>query len=429
MTTRRQALSLLAAAQPAVRSLLARPETRETVATLRFSRTPVVRVGIIGVGHRGMSLLDQFLVLDSVRVHAICDLVPARAREAVSKVQCAGRGPARVYAAGETDFENLCRGDDLDLVIVATPWKWHAPMALCAMQAGRHVAVEVPLATTLEDCWKLVDASEQTRRHCILLENCCYGYNELLVLNLVRDGRLGELTHGAGGYLHYLGPQIAANPERFWMRAEYATRNGNLYPTHGVGPLARYMDIHRGDRFESLVSVSSKASERLLRCGDQSTTLIRTANGRLITLEHNVATPQPYDRVNLIAGTRGVFRDFPPRLYLAGETPGETWEALDRFKPKYEHRLWTLQGKSGGDSNGHDDMDFVMCYRLIECLREGLAPDIDVYDGAAWSAIGPLSEQSVAGQGTRVNFPDFTRGGWKQASEPKPATGCGAPRS
>ncbi len=300
------------------------------------------------------------------------------------------------------------------------------PWPLFAMNQGRHVAVEVPMATSVEDCWRLVDASEQNRRHCIMLENCCYGYNELLVLNLVRDGKLGDLTHGAGGYLHYLRPTLASSAERLWMREEYARRNGNLYPTHGLGPIASYMGINRGDRFESLVSLSSPG--QAFRCGDQNTSLIRTSKGLLITLEHNVATPEPYDRLNMIAGTRGVFRDFPPRLFLDGETPDGAWETLDRYKTKYEHRLWTLMGETARESEGHDGMDYIMCYRLVECMREGLLPDMDVYDGAAWSAAGPLSEISVASGSAAVPFPDFTRGGWRQqvASGPsrlRPASG------
>jgi predicted dehydrogenase len=400
-----------------------------TVAGLRFSPTPTVRIGIIGVGGRGMSLLENFLAVEGVRVAAICDLSAAHAREARTMAEKAGNSTPQLYTGGASDFENLCRRDDIDLVVLATPWSWHVGMAVYAMKQGKHVAVEVPMATSVEDCWKLVHMSEQSRRHCIMLENCCYGYNELLMLNLVRDGKLGELTHGAGGYLHDLRAKLASETDRLWMRDEYVKRNGNLYPTHGLGPIASYMGINRGDRLVSLVSVSSRGSSfasirrvpPVFRCGDQNTSIIRTSKGLLITLEHNVATPEPYDRLNMIAGTRGVFRDFPPRLFLDGETSADTWETLDRYKAKYEHRLWTLIGEKARESGGHDGVDYVMCYRLVECMREGLAPDMDVYDGAAWSAAGPLSEMSVASGGTAVPFPDFTRGGWRQRVAPGPS--------
>ena len=410
---------LLAALPPAVAGLVPPPVSApesETVAGMRFSAVSAVRIGIIGVGGRGMGLLENFLGVAGVRAVAICDLSADRAREAQALAEKAGRGTPTLYTDGESAFEGLCRRDDLDLVLVATPWGLHAPMAAYAMEQGRHVAVEVPMATSIEDCWKLVRASERSRRHCILLENCCYGYNELLLLNLVRDGRLGNLTHGAGGYLHDLRAKLGDPTQRPWMRNEYARRNGNLYPTHGLGPVAAYMGIHRGDRFESLVSFSSRGtSPSAFRCGDQNTSLIKTAKGLLITLEHNVATPQPYDRLNMIAGTHGVFRDFPPRLYLDGETPADSWESLDRFKTKYEHRLWRLMADRTRHAEGHDGMDYIMCYRLIECMREGLAPDTNVYDGAAWSATGPLSEMSVANGGAPAAFPDFTRGGWRRA--------------
>lgn len=432
--TRRTLLATLPMAGAAVSASFASPTDQAgavqsaTVAGLRFSPTPTVRIGAIGVGRRGMSLLENFLAVEGVRVAAICDTSAGHAREAQAMAEKARHGTPQLYTGGETDFENLCRRDDIDLVIVATPWSWHVDMAVCAMKHGKHVAVEVPMATSVEDCWKLVRMSEQSRRHCILLENCCYGYNELLMLNMVRDGKLGELTHGAGGYLHDIRASLASN-ERLWMRDEYIKRNGNLYPTHGLGPIASYMGINRGDRFDSLVSFSSPGSSfasirpapSAFRCGDQNTSIIKTAKGLLITLEHNVATPEPYDRLNMIAGTRGVFRDFPPRLHIDGETSADAWESLDRYKAKYEHRLWTLMGQKAGEAGGHDGIDYIMCYRLIECMRAGLAPDMDVYDGAVWSAAGPLSEASVASGGAVMHFPDFTRGVWSDRRAPGPS--------
>jgi predicted dehydrogenase len=397
---------------------------------MRFAPAATVRLAMIGVGGRGTFLLEEFLATGNVRVSAICDLSSQNALAAAAAVEKAGQPAPALYSRGEYDFENLCRRHDIDLVVVATPWKWHVPMAIGAMLQGKHVAVEVPAATTVEDCWKLVHTSERTRRHCVMLENCCYGYTEMLVLNLVRAGKLGELTHGAAGYLHDLRPKLLS--ETHWMRDEYLKRNGNLYPTHGLGPIAQYMNINRGDRFDRLTSMSSAARslsfhrDRLLQsgrpaqrreylCGDQNTSLIRTARGRLITLEHNVSSPEPYDRINLIAGVSGIFRDYPPRLFIDGETVGDAWAPLDPYKSRYEHPFWTRMGDAARKSGGHDGMDFLMCYRLIECMREGLVPDMDVYDAAALSAPAPLSELSVA-EGKPVSFPDFTRGRWLNRS-------------
>jgi predicted dehydrogenase len=404
-----------------------------SVLGLKFAPLEEVRLGFIGLGERGSFLLANLLAIDHVRAAALCDIVQERALRAQQVVEKHGQPAPALYGAGERDYENLCRRDDIDLVVIATPWRWHSPMAVFAMRQGKHAAVEVPAARTLKECWDLVNASERTRRHCSMLENCCYGYNETLMLNMARSGLFGDLTHGAAAYLHDLRSVLfSTSGEGLWRRAEHINRNGNLYPTHGLGPLARYMDIHRGDRFESLVSMSSPSKSlqayrpkhlgasdarqgETFRCGDQNTSLIRTARGLLVSLEHNVATPQPYDRVNMIAGTSGVFRDYPPRVFIDGETKEGEWETIDRFKARHEDPLWTREGELARKLGGHGGMDFLMCYRLIQCMREGLAPDMDVYDAAAWSAPGPLSELSVARGGAPVAFPDFTRGQWRQA--------------
>jgi hypothetical protein len=305
------------------------------------------------------------------------------------------------------------------------------------MKAGKHAAVEVPAARTIEDCWLLVDTSEKTRRHCIQLENCCYGENELMVLSMVRAGLFGELTHGGCAYNHDLRSILFSNEgEGLWRRLENQQRNGNLYPTHGLGPVAHYMDINRGDRFDHMVSMSSLSAslqayrkekappddprqKEIYRNGDLNISLIRTAQGRLIELEHNVAEPQPYDRINLIAGTKGIFRDYPPRIYVDGSRR-EDFGPLDPYKEKFTHPYWKQVGDMAKELGGHGGMDFVMAYRLIECMKQGTAPDIDVYDAAAWSAPGPLSELSVSKGSTPVQFPDFTRGGWRTATAAMP---------
>jgi len=300
------------------------------------------------------------------------------------------------------------------------------------MQAGKHVGVEVPAAYTVEDCWKLVDASERTRRHCVIMENCCYDYDELLVLNMIRAGLLGELVHGECAYNHDLREILfETRDEGLWRRRHHTLRDSNLYPTHGLGPLANYMGVNRGDKFEYLVAMSSghwgleayreehlaaedPRRKEVYRCGDYNTSLIKTAKGRSIMLQHNVSTPRPYDRINLIQGTKGIFRDYPSRVFVEGQEGGHAWQGTDKFKAKYEHELWRKEGERARELGGHGGMDYLMCYRLVECMRQGLTPDMDVYDAASWSAPGPLSEMSVAKGSAPVKFPDFTRGRWTQ---------------
>jgi hypothetical protein len=403
-----------------------------TVAGMQFEAKDTVRLGVIGIGGRGDSLIENFSAIPQVRVTAICDTVKDKVIRQQAKLERAGKQPPALYHSSDRAFEDLVKRDDIDLVVVATPWNWHTPMALAAMKQGKHVAVEVPAARTIAECWDLVNTSESTRRHSIQLENCCYGYNELLVLNMVRAGLFGDLTHGAAAYNHDLRSILFSNEgEGLWRRFENVGRNGNLYPTHGLGPVAHYMDINRGDRFEYLVSMSSPAlslsayrkeqlrpddprQKEVYRCGDLNSSLIKTAKGRVIALEHNVSTPQPYDRINLIAGTKGIFRDYPPRIFLDGSAK-EAFGPIDPYKERFEHPYWKQVGELARELGGHGGMDFVMAYRLIQCIREGAAPDIDVYDAAAWSAPGPLSEASVAKGSAPMPFPDFTRGRWQKA--------------
>jgi hypothetical protein len=400
----------------------------ESVIGMRFEPRPIVRVGLIGHGGRGESLLTDLLGIPGVTIVAVCDLVKERVESAQAKVEKAGQKRPAGYSAGETDFENLVRRDDIDVVYIPTPWRWHVPMAVAAMEAGKHAFVEVPAATTLADCWRLVDTSERTRRHCVMLENCCFGRNELMVLGMVRAGLLGELTHAEAAYIHDLREVLFDDHEGLWRRDEHVSRNGNLYPTHGLGPVAGYLDINRGDRFSLLVSMSSIESSltaRRLRlpagdprrsetyaCGDMNTTLLRTAKGRTVLLQHDVVTPRPYTRINHIAGAKGVFRDYPPRLYLDGQKKHDKWASPKDYKKRFDHPLWKKLHKLAS-KGGHGGMDYVMSWRLMQCVREGLVPDMDVYDAAAWSAPAPLSEQSVATGSSPIEFPDFTRGRWK----------------
>ena len=423
-----EALGLVRPVEARQASAAAPAAAGESVMGMRFEPREVARVGLIGYGGRGTSLLHDLLGIPGVAVNAVCDIVKDRVEKAQAVVEKAGQKRPAGYSAGETDFENLVRRDDLDVVYIPTPWRWHVPMAVAAMQAGKHAFVEVPAATALEDCWRLVDTAERTRRHCVMLENCCYGENELMVLAMVQAGLFGELTHAEGAYIHDLREVLFDDHEGLWRRDEHFARNGNLYPTHGLGPVAHYLDVNRGDRFAALVSMSSLErglSERRDRlgandprrkdtyaCGDMNTSIIRTARGRTVLLQHDVVSPQPYTRINHVQGTKGAFRDYPPRVFFDGQKT-EDWGTIESYKQKFEHPLWTRL-RTLASTSGHGGMDYVMSWRLMQCVREGLVPDMDVYDAAAWSAPAPLSEQSVKAGGSAVAFPDFTRGRWNQ---------------
>lgn len=390
------------------------------------------RVAMIGTGGRGTSLLGNLLAADA-KIVALCDVVNAKAQNAAALVVAHGHEAPTLYTDGPHAFETMLARHDFDLVVVATPWNWHAEMAVAAMKQGKDVALEVPAVTSIDECWRLVRTSEETRRHCVLLENCCYGYNETLILRMVHAGEFGELLYGEGAYVHDLRHELfLSTGEGLWRRAEHTLRNGNLYPTHGLGPVANYMGIQRGDRFGYIVSMSSpqrgldlyrkehiapsdpRSAEQYIT-GDMNTSLIKTANGLTITVKHSVTLPNPYSRVNLIAGTKGIFEDYPPRIFVDKLNKEGEWAGLDAWK-KYQHPLWKNEGDTARKVGGHGGMDYIMILRLLQCIREGLRPDLDVYDAAAWSAVAPLSVASVAHGSAPVEFPDFTRGRWKQRS-------------
>ena len=427
-------LSLAGLARAAVEPVVppARQAGQKSVFGLQVEPLRKVRIGFIGVGGRGSALLGNLLSIDGVEIKAICDIVPTRVEAAQQRVVATGQAEPAGYSKNETDFENLCRRDDIDLVYIATPWDWHVPMAVSAMKNGKHAAVEVPAAITLDECWQLVDTAEQTQRHCMMLENCCYGEIELLVLSMVRQGVFGELTHGEAGYLHESRDSILQDSSAMnWRRRFVQELNGNLYPTHGLGPVAQYMGIHGGDKFEYLVSMSSLEQalsqrrdalpaddprrQETFACGDVNTSLIKTARGRTIMVQYSFAMSRPYSRINLISGTSGTFCDYPPRIHLDGHA--EDWETdLTPYHDKYGHPLWKKLSEEAQKSGGHGGMDFVMNWRLIQCLREGLPLDMTVYDAAAWSSVFPLSIASVANGSAPVSVPDFTRGEWKNQS-------------
>lgn len=396
---------------------------------VRFERKDP-RIGFIGTGGRGTALLKNLLASEG-KVVAICDVVPEHAQHAQKMVEKAGQPSPELYTNGDHDYERLVKRDDIDLVLIATPWAWHARMAVAGMEHGKHVCVEVPAVRTLEECWQIVHVSEKTRRHCMMLENCCYGYNEMLVLRLAQQGRFGDLLWGEGAYLHDLRSELFSDKgEGLWRRTENTLRNGNLYPTHGLGPVANYMGVLRGDNFSHIVSMSSperglsayraehvpagdpKWKERYKE-GDFNVSLIKTVNGLTITVKHDVANPTPYSRVNALGGSKGVFMDYPPRIYFDGQPGKEAYVDLTGFKDQ-EHPLWTKMGQIAKKLGGHGGMDFIMLYRLLECFRNGDAPDMDVYDAALWSSVGPLSITSTAQGSMPQKFPDFLRGQWKR---------------
>ena len=411
-----------------------RPVGAKTMKGVPFTRHPVVRFAIVGTGLRGRSMLSELLAIDGVQIVAVADIAPEKAARAVKMCTDAGQAAPAVYTNGERDFERLVQRDDIDYVYTATPWEWHVPVLLAALKAGKHCGAECPVGTTLKDLWALVDASEQAQRHCMQLENCNYGYNEMLVNRLVHDGVLGEVLYGSAAYLHDLRKILFENrDEGLWRRAWHTRMDGNLYPTHGLGPVAWYMDLNAGDRMTYLVSMSTpergltlhrdqtvaektdpKWQERYIT-GDLNSSLIMTAKGRNILLQHDVSNPRPYSRLNGVQGTKGVFEDYPARIYVDGQAGGERFGSIDPYKKTHEHPLWTRVGELARKKGGHGGMDFIMAYRLVECMREGLVPDMDVYDAASWSAPMPLSQMSVAKGSAPMAFPDFTRGQWQRA--------------
>ncbi len=394
---------------------------------VQFERHALVRVGMVGLGGRGYSQLGELLACDDVAIVAVADVLPAASERAAEAVIAAGQGAPACFS-GADGWRRLI-DCDLDIVYILTPWDTHTPYAVAAMEAGKHVALEVPAATTLDECWQLVETSERRRRHCVMLENCCYDYWEMLVKRMVFAGLLGEITNAECAYIHDLRSMLLADhSEGLWRRAPHMTRNGNLYPTHGLGPVAQSLKIGSEDAFDYMVSMSSREAalrayrdstlpvddrkrDEIYRCGDINQSLIRTKLGRTIVLQHDVVTPRPYERNFLIAGTKGTFRDYPPRLFLDGVSQHEAWLSLDGYRAEWEDPLWKNLGELARKRGGHGGMDFIMNYRLMQTMHEGLPPDSDVYDAAEWSAPGPLSEQSVANRSAPVDFPDFRRAG------------------
>ena len=406
-----------------------------------------LRVGVVGLG-RGQAGISGFTLVPGGYIAAICDINAAR-RERTLKYLAGKKAPTpKVYGdKGPEDWKRMCEDPDIDLIYNSTPWQLHVPIALYAMEHGKHVVTEVPSAFTVEECWKLVETSERTQRHCMQLENCCYGENEMLAFNLVHLGLLGEISHGEGAYIHDLRTSNYNkwNEETgsggywdYWRLRHNAVHGGNQYPTHGLGPICLDMDINRGDRFDFLVSVDSKQAgfEELgkglhaddpwrsglkVKMADMNTSIIKTVMGRTIMVQHNVGTAHPYSRLNLIQGTRGVLQDYPLRIAIE-ESLGKGVHAFDEKKTqeireKYKHPLWKTRDEIAKRMpvTGHGGMDFLMILRLSFCLQNGLPLDMNVYDLASWCCLCELTEKSADNRGRSMDIPDFTRGGWKTA--------------
>jgi predicted dehydrogenase len=371
-----------------------------------------VRIGIVGVGSRGSWLLRVLLGLDGVSVKAVCDIIPERVAKAQDVVAAAKQPRPAGYSRGETDFRRLCDTEELDLVVNATrPWKWHVPISVAAMTTGKHAATEVPASETIEGCWQLIETAQKTQKHCVMLENCCYFREVMLVHNMLRKGLFGELRHCEAGYQHYGGRAYGA-PGR---PKETKVRTANSYPTHPIGPIAQWMDINRGNRFDYLVSMSADATGGNPNA-DINTSLIRTARGQTITLYFDTKLPRPYDLIYRVQGTKGICMAASDKIYLEGRSPKpDTWETMEAYFKEFEHPVWKAlgEGERAKIRGGHGGGDWIEIYRLIRALRSGTPPDMDVYDAAAWSCITELSEKSVAKRSSPMDFPDFTRGQWK----------------
>ena len=393
-----------------------------------------VRIGIVGLGMRGPGAVDRISHIEGVEILGLCDQYEDRVEKMQQLLEKKGLPRAKSYSGSKDAWKQMCENPNIDLIYITTPWSWHTPMAVYAMEHGKHAATEVPAAQTIDECWQLVETSERTRKHCMMLENCCYDFFELLTLNMARQGFFGEIVHGEGAYIHNL---LGLNFDKkgyaeMWRLKENQHRNGNLYPTHGLGPICQVMNINRGDRMEYLTSMSSndfqmaeKAKELAANDsffkefvtdhyrGNMNTTTIRTYKGRTIKVQHDVTSPHVYSRIHLISGTKGNACKYPDPARVA---TGEDWftpEQMKELEEKYTPEIVTRIGEMAKKVGGHGGMDFMMDWRLIDCLRNGLPLDENVYDAALWSSIAPLSEKSVANRSNSIDVPDFTCGSWK----------------
>lgn len=393
-----------------------------------------VRIGFVGLGMRGPGAVERMSYIDGVEIVALCDQYEDRVEKIQKLLERQGLPRAKSYSGSKDAWKEMCQHPDIDLIYITTPWEWHTPMAVYAMEHGKHAATEVSAAKTIDECWQLVETSEKTRKHCMMLENCCYDFFELLTLNMARQGYFGEIIHGEGAYIHDLRELNFSKKgyAEMWRLKENQTRNGNIYPTHGLGPICQVMNINRGDQMEYLTSMSSNDFHMAAMAnelagkdsfynefagkkfrGNMNTTTVRTHKGRTIMIQHDVTSPRPYSRIHLVSGTKGMACKWPDPARISN---GHGWikdEEMKKLQEQYTPEIVKKIGEMAKQIGGHGGMDFMMDWRLIDCLRNGLPLDQDVYDAALWSAIGPLSEKSVANRSNSIDVPDFTNGSWK----------------
>ena len=407
-----------------------------------------VRVAFIGVGARGTGHARQIATIEGTEVVAISDLYQDLVQRSIDNCKEIGKGERHneiaMYSGGENKWKLMLKEVKPDAVFISTNWDNHAPMAIEAMNSGAHAFVEVPMATTIEDMWEIINTSEKTRKHCMMMENVNYGRDEMMYLNMCRKGVIGDFLHAEAAYIHELRFQMEEQKRGTgsWRTHHYAKGRGNLYPTHGLGPVAQYMNLARGDdNFSTLISYSTPALGRKIyaeknypsdhkwnkldyKNGDLNTSIIKTNVGRTVMVQWDETSPRPYSRHNLIQGTKGTLAGFPTRVALEGGVEGVTknhhsWaqgKDLEVLYEKYDHPLYKRLGALAKKMGGHGGMDFMMRYRIIECLRKGEPLDQNMYEGCFWSAVTPLSARSIEDGGAPQRFPDFTRGNWKSTN-------------
>ena len=392
-----------------------------------------VRIGFIGLGNRGPGAVKRMSHIEGVEIKALCDIRPEKVNAVKKTLEGSAHQPT-MYTNTEEEWKKLCEQPDIDLVYITTPWSMHAPMAVFAMNHGKHVCIEVPAAKTIKECWQLVETSERNRKHCMMLENCCYDFFELLTLNMVRQGLFGEIIHGEGAYNHDLIKSNFSKTSYYDMwRLKENRRNGNLYPTHGLGPVAQVMNLNRGDKMDYLIAMQSNdfmmgqmAKELAAKDdfykpfankkfrGNMNVTTIRTNKGRTIMLQHDVTSPNIYSRIHKISGTKGSALKYPlPGRIAFGDEDWLSEAEYKKLEEQYKPPIVKKVGELAKQVGGHGGMDFLMDWRTIDCLRNGLPLDQDVYDAALWSAVAPLSEWSVANRSNSITVPDFTGNSWK----------------
>ncbi len=408
----------------------ARPAGQQDALGMTAEPIETVRIGVVGLGMRGSDAVERLSLVPGAVVTALCDLLPGRVDASAADLEKMGKPAATGLYSGEPEsWRGLCEQGDVDLVYICTDWLNHYPIAMYAMECGKHVAIEVPAALDMDEIWGLVNQCEKTRRHCMMLENCVYDFFEMTTLEMARRGLFGEVIHVEGSYLHNLDPYW----DEYWnnWRLDYNSKyRGDVYPTHGIGPVCQVLGIHRGDRMTTLVAMDTRsfngakiASERAgepvtdFANGDETTTMIRTEKGKTLLIEHDVMTPRPYSRMYQVVGTEGYAAKYPIRQYCfrAGEKREKTisGEALEALQAEYRNTAVTPElERLAKEVGGHGGMDYIMDYRLVYCLRHGLPLDMDVYDLAEWCCVAPLSRLSLENGSMPVEVPDFTRGAW-----------------